>query len=368
MRIIHCADLHLDSAMTSNLSPEKARERKGELLNAFNRMINYAVTNGVGAVIIAGDLFDTKKVSLTARNAVKNAIESNPEIRFYYLQGNHDAGSFLDSFNVLPENLKLFDDDWKVYCEGENGRICIYGMELNGGRPVDWYNRLITDPDKINIVVLHGQESESKTKDKTEIIPFSELRNKNIDYLALGHIHTFKKAKLDGRGIFCYPGCLEGRGFDEPGEHGFVMLEINEENGEIRAEFIPNAERRMYIVEADITDCMTTEEISAKSERVLKEKNIEPKHMVKLVLTGETDVNCEKDIPFIETRFRNSFYVFRVSDATKLRVDPEEYIRDESLKGEFVRTVLNAADLSDEERAEIIRCGINALKGEEIQL
>lgn len=28
MKIIHCADLHLDSKMTSNLSKEQAKERK----------------------------------------------------------------------------------------------------------------------------------------------------------------------------------------------------------------------------------------------------------------------------------------------------------------------------------------------------
>ena len=35
MKLIHCADLHLDSPMESNLSAEKARERKGEILATF---------------------------------------------------------------------------------------------------------------------------------------------------------------------------------------------------------------------------------------------------------------------------------------------------------------------------------------------
>ena len=32
MKIIHCADLHLDSKMTANLSKDQARERKREIL------------------------------------------------------------------------------------------------------------------------------------------------------------------------------------------------------------------------------------------------------------------------------------------------------------------------------------------------
>lgn len=70
MKIIHCADLHLDSRMNANLEKDKAKERKGEILHTFERMITYAAENGVSAILIAGDLFDTKNISATARNAV----------------------------------------------------------------------------------------------------------------------------------------------------------------------------------------------------------------------------------------------------------------------------------------------------------
>ena len=93
-----------------------------------------------------------------------------------------------------------------------------------------------------NIVVLHGQEANySDKKDKAEIINLKELKNKNIDYLALGHIHKYKLEKLDNRGIYCYSGCLEGRGFDECGDKGFVLLEIEE--NKINTKFIKNSIR-----------------------------------------------------------------------------------------------------------------------------
>ena len=80
MKIIHCADLHLDSKMTSNLSKEQAKERKMEILRTYSRMIEYAKNNDVKAIIIAGDLFDTRNVSATARNLVKDSITSNPTL------------------------------------------------------------------------------------------------------------------------------------------------------------------------------------------------------------------------------------------------------------------------------------------------
>ena len=51
MKIIHCADLHLDSKMTSNLSKEQAKERKMEILRTYSRMIEYAKNNDVKAKI-----------------------------------------------------------------------------------------------------------------------------------------------------------------------------------------------------------------------------------------------------------------------------------------------------------------------------
>ena len=42
MKIIHCADLHLDSQMTANLTKEQARERKREIIRTFTRMVEYA--------------------------------------------------------------------------------------------------------------------------------------------------------------------------------------------------------------------------------------------------------------------------------------------------------------------------------------
>ena len=35
MKLIHCSDLHLDSALGSNFTPEKAQQRNAELCAAF---------------------------------------------------------------------------------------------------------------------------------------------------------------------------------------------------------------------------------------------------------------------------------------------------------------------------------------------
>lgn len=366
MKIIHCADLHLDSRMNANLEKDKAKERKGEILHTFERMITYAAENGVSAILIAGDLFDTKNISATARNAVLHQIMAHPAIRFYYLKGNHDRDNFLSGLEELPENLKLFGSEWTSYEEAE-GRITVWGMELSAENAESAWVSLVLDSRKYNIVMLHGQVARSASKDRAEIINLKALRNKGIDYLALGHIHAYRKEQLDARGIYCYPGCLEGRGFDECGEHGFVLLEIEEETGNCRQEFISFAQRRLYTVSVDVTDCQTTAELISRVEPVLGDAGCGPESMVKIVLTGMLDVACEKDLTHLLSVFRERFYYVKVYDETALKIDVEDYMLDQSLKGEFVRQVMADEALAEEDKKIMIRYGLQAIAGEEVQ-
>ena len=128
MKIIHCADLHLDSKMETNLNKEKSKERKNEILITFEKMVEYAKKNDVQVIIIAGDLFDKKAVSAKAKKIVKNAIYSNPKIDFIYLKGNHDEAGFLEQGDEVPSNLKMFTNNkWITYYYSN---IAISGIEF----------------------------------------------------------------------------------------------------------------------------------------------------------------------------------------------------------------------------------------------
>jgi len=364
MRLIHCADLHLDSRMTSNLSKEKARERKKELLLTFERMVEYAAAHHVEAILIAGDLFDTRNISATARHVFWNAIDSHREIQFFYLKGNHDTDHFMADREEIPENLKLFGTAWTSYPLGS--RIVVSALELSEENAAGAVNTLILDPDKFNIVMLHGQQAEAGAKEKVRIIRLRELKNRGIDYLALGHIHSYQEGALDARGAWCYPGCLEGRGFDECGEHGFVLLDVDESSGRCRRQFVPIAGRRLYTIQTDVSGCEKASEIAERIDNVIDSQHPVQKDLIKIVLTGEVDVEDEIDVEYLRKRLEPDYYFVKLYDETTPRVDVSRFLLDTSLKGEFVRTVLSAAELSDEERAEVIRCGLRALAGEEI--
>lgn len=363
MKIIHCADIHLCSPLTKLDNTDKRKERKAELIKAFTNMIDFALKEDIKAIIIAGDLFDQSHVSATAKNAVIGSIKANPEINFYYLKGNHDKSDFLDENDEVPSNLHLFTDEWISYDLEDN--ICITGAELNSENAAVIYSGLNLDVTKFNIVTLHGQESMAAAKDNAQIISIRDLKNKNIDYLALGHIHTYKSDRLDSRGVWCYTGCLEARGYDETGEHGFVVLDISGKDRTYSAIKIDNSIRDVHLLKVDISGLMTSMEILNRIDEELRENRYLSKDLVRVELVGTVDFECEKNIDFIEKRIEGRFFDFKIKDNTDFHVDYDKYRLDGSLKGEFIRTVESEKDISEEDKAEIIRTGIKALMGEE---
>ncbi|MBQ7973985.1 MAG: metallophosphoesterase, partial [Clostridia bacterium] len=77
MKFIHCADIHLDSKMETNLSSGQAKERKKEILNTFEKMVAYAAENKIRGIIIAGDMFDTARITNLTKSRVLNLINKN---------------------------------------------------------------------------------------------------------------------------------------------------------------------------------------------------------------------------------------------------------------------------------------------------
>lgn len=363
MKIIHMSDIHLDSPL-ARLDSDRRSVRRAELIRAFENAVEYAVKEGAQAVIIAGDLFDRSKVSAAAKNAVLAAIRKNPQIGFYYLKGNHDKSDFLSGEEDIPSNLYMFDEKWKTYDLGEN--VSLTGTELTKENSAEIYSSLSIDPGRFNIVVLHGQDAQSVSKDGAEVISIKDLKNKGIDYLALGHIHSFRLENLDLRGTYCYPGCLESRGFDETGEHGFVMLDIHED-GSFETKLISAPIRSAHVCSVDITGLSTTPDITDRVKAELETAGYGSGDLVKVELLGNVDFECEKNIEYIAGIFEGKYFDFKLKDLTKLKVDYGKYRLDESLKGEFIRIVEAEPEISEEDKAEIIRIGIRALMGEGVE-
>jgi len=357
MKIIHCADLHLDSKMETNLSPLKAKERKKEILNTFERMVTYAADNAVAAIIIAGDMFDTARITNLTKTRVLNTIQKHPQIDFLYLSGNHDENNFISSIEEVPANLKIFGHDWTTFAYQQ---IKITGVVLDENNHASVYDTLHLAPQDVNLVVMHGQISQYNTKDQAEVINLPKLKNHNIDYLALGHIHSYSQGKLDQRGTYCYAGCLEGRGFDECGPKGFVLLDIHD--GVVQTNFVNFAQRQLVEINFDITPY---HDWFAIEDQILAMVRTYPKeNLLKVTLTGKYSLQLEKHLGMLEQNLQQFFFV-KIKDESALTVTEQDVAHDVSLRGEFIRQVL-ASKLTANEKEQTILMGLRALAGEDL--
>ena len=356
MKIIHTADLHLDSKMET-LPAEKSKIRREEVVHTFERLADYATKNGVSAVIICGDMFDTSRVSIKTKGRVLQAVRSNSAVDFLYLSGNHDDFNFIESEDDLPKNLKVFGDEWTKFSYGD---VVISGVKLMGINTKTAFDTLSLNNNDINIVALHGQVAGYKSDKQAELISLPALKGKHIDYLALGHVHMRAEGVLDNRAKFAYCGCLEGRGFDETGDKGFILLDIAD--GKVNSEFIKFSSRNLYEYSFDVSG--KTDWYATRQEIIERlTSTFDSSSLVKLVLTGDKNADFEIDKDNLALRLNETFFFAKVYDNTKIKVEIETYALDKTVRGEFVREVFGS-DLDEEKKSKIITCGLNALKGD----
>ena len=357
MKLIHCADIHLDSPMGTHMSANQAFMRNTQIIQSFLRMTDYARDNGVRAVIIAGDLFDGERVRSRTVDEILAAMERTPEVDYLYLPGNHDGAARAFSDRVLPGNLRQFGREWTTFRYGD---AAISGVRLCRENAGQIYENVPHADNCVNIVVLHGQVGTVSGEDAVNL---NALKGKEIDYLALGHIHSFTLQMLDEKGVYCYCGCLEGRGFDECGPKGFVLLDA--ENGKISPAFVPFACRQLHRIDVDITGLAKNAQVFGAMQAAAKD--ISRDDMVEFLLRGHVALDTGISADYLQNLVNSQFFFTKVKNLATLALDPRDYENDISLKGEFIRLVM-ASDKGEEEKAQLIRLGLLALAGEELRL
>lgn len=346
MKIIHCADIHLGSKINSSMA-SIGYERKTEVRNTFMRMCEYASKNDIHIILLAGDVFDSDNPLKKDKDNFYMTIRNYPSIDFLYLKGNHDIKTLYED---IPLNLKCFNDTWTKY---QYGNLIISGLEITSNNQSSFYDTLNLKEESLNIVMLHGMISDTKG---LNLIKLKELKDKNIDYLALGHIHSYKEYRLDSRGSACYSGCLEGRGFDEIGPKGFIVLDVLDK---IKYEFVPFSFRTIHEIEIDISGSLTVNDVIFKINQKVAFNN---KDIYKLILKGEVSPELDLTEKDILSYYGNVYFIKVIIDTTML-INFDDFKNDISIKGEFVRIVLNDQKLSDFEKKEIISLGLKTLKG-----
>lgn len=351
LKIIHCADIHLGSKINTTMAAI-SKAIKTDVRNSFMRMCEYARGEDIHIILLSGDVFDSDVPLKKDKDNFYQTIRNYSDIDFLYLKGNHDLNT---NYDDIPKNLKCFNDTWTKYAYDN---VVIAGLEMTGSNESSLYTSLNLNENNLNIVMLHGMVSDTVGLNN---IKLSLLKNKNIDYLALGHVHTYKEYKIDSRGAACYAGCLEGRGFDETGPKGFIVLDIT---NKINYDFHPFSLRVIHDEEIDISSSKTVNDVINIINQRLKPNDND---IYKLTLKGE--VSPELDLTEMDIiSYYQNVYFMKVYLDTTIIIDYAKYENDISLKGEFVRTILNDLKLDDKQKKEIISLGLKVLDGREVDL
>lgn len=349
VKIVHCADIHLDSVF-SYLEPSAADCRREDLKTAFSKCVALVKEKNADIFIISGDLFDSENVSRHTAQFVKKKLEEISDKEVYICAGNHDPLKASSYFSVMDfgENVHIFGGGIEHI---EKEEYDIYGVSFTESyvRQSFLEGFEVKNRDKLNIMVMHGDF----TSGEYNLITKTQLENSGIDYMALGHIHTYEVIKA-GRCTAIYPGCPEGRGFDETGEKGAVCAELSRAG--IKSEFVPVSRRKLHEIEIDIENAACDEEIT----KILSDSVTDENDLYKFVLKGETDIKINTDV--LKDNL-NAFFV-KIYDKTEPKRDLESLAEEFSLKGLFVKKALLKMEDDDKDLIKsALKIGLDAMNG-----
>ena len=206
----------------------------------------------------------------------------------------------------------------------------------------------------LNLLCIHGELGSADSV--YDPITEQELRDSGMDYVALGHIHKASGLQKAGNTWYAWPGCPEGRGFDETGEKTVNILELGD--GECSLETRSIAQRRYEVLKVDVTgsDALLAVHTQLPDETV--------KDIYRIILTGETEQS--PDLKQMYSALAEMFFQLQLRDETRLRRSVWERAGDDTLRGLFLEKLKKKYDAAktDEQRISIeqaARWGLAAL-------
>lgn len=355
LKVIHAADLHLDSPF-SGLPPAQAAQRREELRQLPQRLAELANQRQADLVLLAGDLLDSARCT---RETVQEFARTLGRIQapVFIAPGNHDPYTPNSPYAqpIWPDNVHIFTSPVPEGVHLEELGCTVYGAAFTREHPErGLLDGFCAGPGAgLNLMVAHGNTMGEDYGGITS----AQIRDSGLDYLALGHIHQGSGLQRAGDTFWAYPGCPEGRGFDETGDKG--VLEVTLDMGRVQAQFLSLCGRRYEILDVDVTDAR---DLTDRVERELPLASGE--HIFRVRLTGQADISPEQ-LRHLEQALAPRCYALELQDRTRTPQRVWERVGEDSLTGLFLSAM--AAQPEGELRELAVRFGLSALEqGEDV--
>lgn len=352
LKLLHASDFHLDSPFRQ-LEEQKALTRRRELRELPARLARLAVEEQAELVLLPGDLFDGERVYPETIQALAEALASIPAPVFI-APGNHDhcrpGSPYLTA--EWPDNVHIFTRSELEEVELPELNCVVHGCAFTDAHreddPLDGF--AAPDDGKLHLLCVHGEVGR---EGRYGPIPPRSLARSGAAYAALGHVHSGSGLQKEGGTYWAYPGCPEGRGFDEAGEKGCLTVTLSEAGAEAR--FHPLCQRQYRVERVPVDQFREFLPTAASPD------------LVRLILTGESA--AAPDLDALTALARPCFFHVELRDETTLPQQLWAREGEDTLTGLFLwemRSKLDRAADGDREQVLLaIRFGLAALEGRE---
>lgn len=375
--IIHTADVHLGAPL--GWLGAKAAEQRGELGRALTRVVDKALGERVGCLIVAGDLFDSNSPPASAvRHALAEfrRLAEMSDASIVILPGSHDhlgRGSVYHSYREEFEGIDglsvLGLDDRRVV-EIRHLGLAVHGNAPRWNRSTDHQLAgLEPSPEfPFNVVVAHGSLDTAPRSDDDLPINLDELTSKGWSYAALGHWHSWREEDASGVPAV-YPGAPEIMASDQVGAGFAARVELATQGAAVSQ--IRVGSRRVVNVRVDVTGSRDTAQVA---DRVRYEAPPERDTILKLSVTGLLEVDADFDDRALAEMLENDyFHICPPERSYRVRLAPEDLERlpEQLVIGRFVRLMRAKLDSATgaEERQRIesaLQLGVALLLGKDV--
>lgn len=333
MKFVHLADLHLDAKFDSLSSIDGLpQKRRLEQRKALKDVVEYIKENDIKLFLISGDLYEQNYIRKSSIEYVNKLFEEIPDTQIFIAPGNHDPyikNSFYSTY-TWSKNVHIFNENIEKI-DFEDAHIYGFGFTDFYCKQSEIEEIQVEEPDDINILITHGS-LDGGSDDLREYNPLrqSKLKQLDFDYIALGHIHKPYYNEEKNQKIF-YPGSTISLGFDELGEHGILVGDI--EKDELKVKFMTIDPRQYEEKEIDITEMTSNEEVLEKLQNLV----LNNENLYKIILVGKRYFTLNID----EIKKLNSKEnIVKIKDKTKVGIDIERIAEENNVRGIFVRNML----------------------------
>lgn len=355
IKILHSADWHLDAPLRG-FAPRQRESLRNALLRIPDRVADVCIREGCDVMLLSGDIFDGA-YTRESYEAVARALR-RVRVPVLIAPGNHDfyGGESPWFRENWPENVHIFKRP-EISSVSLTGLDCrVYGAAFTGPEcPGLLEGFRAGGQERYALLVLHGDP----TSVDSPYCPVTagQVREAGLDYAALGHIHAPGRFGA-GAGMCAWPGCPMGRGYDETGVKGVLVVELEQE-AVIR--FIPMDGPRFY-----------DESVAAGDDPVGAVEAILPAggsaDFYRVRLTGEVRGDA---LERLKGRFEN-YPNLTLIDETIPAGDIWETAGEDSLEGIYFRILRDAMEGQDSKTIEALelaaRISRQILQGREVEL